>query len=456
MFMIWRNLYLLLVLVMYILNWMAKKRRLASSRMTSEHARHFSLCCATFDERSFEDLPKSKSLRTLLICIRHVTQRINSIPPDLFLKLSQIRVLDLSRAGLREFPDSICHLSQLRFLDLSFNSMRYLPEGITMLQSLQTLRIKSMVTELEFPRGMGKLVNLRYLDLGIDYTPFVMPQGIGELTNLRALSAFAVDEMYGKIEVLRGLVNLRGSLAILKLENLRYCEVENIKDCLIHKKGIDKLELVWNLGQDATAAENTLAMLEPHTNLKHLVVERYAGIRFPTWVGDPSFSNIETVQLRGCIDCELLPPLGQLPMLKSLHIYGPMSELWDIDSAFCGNNMGKMKKRFPSLRTLYLRSLNFLEIWTGLERGDMPLLQKLHIRSCGELISLPTLRFLGSLQELYIQSCPKLQKLPDGRLPGSVSSLIIMDCPVLLESCKKKLGWSKIIKTEPPLLDSLN
>ncbi|XP_026416238.1 putative disease resistance RPP13-like protein 1 [Papaver somniferum] len=411
-----------------------KERRLSSSRKTSEHARHSLLYCATVDERSFEDLHKSKGLRTLLVCIRDVTQRI-SIPADLFFKLWQIRVLDLSRAGLREFPDSICHLSQLRFLDLSFNSMRYLPEGITMLQSLQTLRTKSKVTELEFPRGMWKLVNLRHLDLGIDYTPFVMPQ-IGEITNLEALSAFAVDEMYGKIEVLRGLVNLRGSLAILKLENLQNCKVENIKDCLIDKKGIDKLELVWNSGIGATAAENTLARLEPHTNLKHLVVERYAGVRFPTWVGDPSFSNIETIQLCGCVNCELLPPLGQLPMLKSLHIYGPMSELWDIDSDFCGNNIGKMK-RFPSLRTLYLRSLYCLEIWTGLERGDMPLLQKLHIRSCGELFALPTLRFLGSLQELYIESCPKLQKLPDRRLPGSVSSLIIVDCPVLLESCKK-------------------
>ncbi|MCL7049810.1 hypothetical protein MKW94_008522 [Papaver nudicaule] len=427
-----------------------EKRLSSSSRKSFEYARYSSLCCTTVDERSFEDLHKSKGLRTLLICIRHVTRHIHRIPSDIFLNLSQIRVLDLARAGLSEFPNSICHLLQLRFLDLSFNFIQDIPEGITMLNNLQTFIIKSEVTELKFPRNMGNLDNLFYLDLGVGYTPFVMPRGIGEITNLQALRAFAVDEMYGRIEVLRELVNLRGSLVVLKLENLWNCKEENIKDCLINKKWINKLELVWNSWQSAAFAANTLARLEPHKNLKYLVVYRYGGIKFPNWVGDPSFSNLETIQLDTCENCEILPPLGQLPMLKSLRIHGPMLELQYIDSEFCGKNMGKTK-RFPSLRTLTIRSLSNLERWGGLERGDMPLLQKLNIRSCEMLISLPTLRFLGSLQELHIQSCPKLQKLPDRSLPHSVNSLIIVDCPKLLESCRKKWSWSKIIRTEPSL-----
>ncbi|XP_026427804.1 putative disease resistance RPP13-like protein 1 isoform X1 [Papaver somniferum] len=226
------------------------------------------------------------------------------------------------------------------------------------------------------------------------------------------------------------------------------CKVNNIKDCLIDKKWIHKLELVWNSWQSAIFAADTLARLEPHKNLKYLVVYRYSGIKFPTWVSDASFSNLETIRLDACINCEFLPPIGQLPSLKSLHIDGPMQQLHQIDSEFCGKRMGKMKS-FPSLRTLHLQSLSYLETWSGLEKGDMPLLQKLNICSCGKLISLPTLRFLVSLQELHIQSCRKLQKLPDKRLPRSVSSLIIVDCPVLLESCKKKWGWSKIIKEVP-------
>ncbi|XP_026414628.1 putative disease resistance RPP13-like protein 1 isoform X2 [Papaver somniferum] len=428
--------------------WHDLEKRLSSSHKTFEYAHHSSLCCATVDDRSFEDLHKSKGLRTLLICMRHVDQHINSIPSDISLNLSQIRVLDLARVGLSEFPNSICHLSQLRFLDLSFNFIQYIPEGITMLKNLQTLRIKSEVTELKFPKDMGSLVNLRNLDLGIGYTPFVMPQGIAKIPNLQALGAFAVDEMYGRLEVLRGLVNLRGSLVVLKLENMWKCKVDSIKDCLIDKKWIHKLELVWNSWQSATFAADTLARLEPHKNLRYLVVYRYSGIKFPTWVSDPSFSNLETIRLDACTNCEFLPPLGQLPSLKSLHIDGPMQQLHQIDSEFCGKGMGKMKS-FLSLRTLHLQSLSYLETWFGLEKGDMPRLQKLNICSCGKLISLPTLRFLGSLQELHIQSCRKLQKLPDKRLPRSVSSLIIVDCPILLESCKKKWGWSKIIKEVP-------
>ncbi|OVA03879.1 Disease resistance protein [Macleaya cordata] len=314
-------------------------------------------------------------------------------------------------------------LRRLRFLDLSMNYIKHLPETMSRLHNLQTLRIISHVKILRFPRDMGKLVNLRHLDLGIGYQAFLMPPGLEKLVNLQTLHAFTMDGEFGRIEVLRKLVNLR-SLLILKLENLWRDKEMSKGDCLVDKKYLHNLELVWSYKQDAEIAESILSCLQPHTNLKHLKVLSYNGLIFPAWIGNPSFSNLETVQLCDSQNCEFLPPLGQLPLLKSLLIYGHMDELKYIDGEFCGNNMVKTK-RFPSLKTLELRSLSCLETWAGLVDGDMPLLQELIIDSCDMLISLPTLQFLNSLQLLCISSCQKLQDFPDERPPSSLNSMVI-------------------------------
>ncbi|KAI3934915.1 hypothetical protein MKW92_028669 [Papaver armeniacum] len=408
------------------------KRASAPSNI-SEYARYSSFWHVTVNQQivEVEAIYKSMGLNTLLL----FNTRIGEVSRNLFLNLTRVRVLDLCNAGLSELPDSICNMTHLRFLDLSKNDITQLPAKLSMLRNLQTLIIDSSVEVLQFPAGMEKVPNLRHLDLG-SRQPFVRPPGIEQLTNLQTLRTIAVvgyyrDEVW-RTGVLRELVNL---------QELR----TNNQDILKNMKHLRKLELFWH-PRKIENADNLLASFMPHTSVKHLVLDSYGGVKFPTWLGYPSFSNLEILTVYGCYSCEFLPSLGQLPSLKYLQL-GDMNKLKYIDSRFCVDNLAN--RRFPSLKTLELVSLSHLERWTDLLDGDMPLLQELYIVGCQMLNSLPTLKFLGSLQKLHVEYCDELEAFPDEKPPSKLNSLTILYCPLLLETCKdeKHKDWEKMLET---------
>ncbi|KAI3888653.1 hypothetical protein MKX03_027231 [Papaver bracteatum] len=313
-------------------------------------------------------------------------------------------------------------MTHLRFLDLSKNAINQLPAKLSMLHNLQTLIIDSNVKVLEFPTGMEKVPNLRHLDLGCR-EPFVRPPGIEQLTNLQTLRTITVvgyyDDEVWRTGVLRELANLQELRVTFVFGNLDGNEKEtNNQDILKNMKHLQKLELFWD-PRKIENADNLLASFMPHTSVKHLVLESYGGIKFPTWLGNPSFSNLEILTVNGCYSCEFLPSLGQLPSLKYLQL-GEINKLKYIDSRFCGDNLAN--GRFPSLKTLELVSLSHLERWTDLLDGDMPLLQELHIVGCRMLSSLPTLKFLVSLQKLCIKYCEELEAFPDEKPPSKLTS----------------------------------
>ncbi|KAI3903479.1 hypothetical protein MKW98_032133 [Papaver atlanticum] len=418
-------------------------KRVSAPSNISEYARYSSFCHVTMNQQMVEAFYKRTGLNTLLL----FNTRIGDVSRNLFLNLTRVRVLDLSNAGLSDLPDSICNMTHLRFLDLSKNDINQLPAMLSMLHNLQTLIIDSNVKVLQFPVGMEKLPNLRHLDLG-SCQPFVRPPGIEQLTNLQTLRTITVvgrylDEAW-RTGVLRELVNLQELRVTFKFGNLDGKEQKtNNQDILMNMKHLRKLELFWH-PMIIENADYLLASFMPHTNVKHLVLRSYGGIKFPAWLGNPSFSNLEIVKVCGCYSCEFLPSLGELPLLIYLRV-GEMSTLKYIDSGFCGNKLAN--ERFPSLKTLELVSLSNLERWTGLLDGDMPLLQELNIVGCLMLSSLPTLKFLGSLQKLRIEYCEKLQAFPDEKPPSKLNFLAILYCPLLLETCKDEKDWGKMLET---------
>ncbi|MCL7039669.1 hypothetical protein MKW94_014161 [Papaver nudicaule] len=418
----------------------------SSASNVSKYTRYYSSCChVTVNQQQLvEAFHNSMGLNTLLLGIREVSH-------NLFRNLNRVRVLDLSGARLPDLPDSICELTHLRFLDLSRNDIDHLPEKLSMLHNLQTLIINSNVRVFQFPTGMEKLPNLLHLDLGSSQ-PFVNPPGIKLLTNLETLCTIIVVGYYDpevwRIGVPRELVNLRELRVTFRFGFLKDQEKEiNNRDFLLNMKYLQKLELFWG-SLKMKNAEDLLASFQPHTNVKHVVLQSYPGIKFPDWIGNPSFCKLEIVRLGGCYYCEFLPPLGQLPLLKYLRVEGEMEELKNIDGRFCGNFVDN-GNRFPSLKTLELISLSQLERWTDLLDGDMPLLQELKIVYCQKLICLPTLKFLGSLQKLHIEFCRELQDFPDEKPPSVLNFLAILCSPLLLKACENEnhKDWGKILKT---------
>ncbi|KAL7204496.1 hypothetical protein ACSBR2_017551 [Camellia fascicularis] len=155
-----------------------------------------------------------------------------------------------------------------------------------------------------------------------------MPRGIGKLTSLQTLSNFIVmkDNNGSRIRELGNLIHLGGTLCISGIKNV--VDPSDARGvCLNDKQGIDVLTMVWSSERlDGVRNEmvetEVLDILKPHKKLKELHIRGYHGMSFPTWIGDPLFSNMVCMKLQNCKNCTSLPPLGQLPSLKDLHIEG--------------------------------------------------------------------------------------------------------------------------------------
>ncbi|KAL3819663.1 hypothetical protein ACJIZ3_005568 [Penstemon smallii] len=408
-------------------------------------ALHLSLQCKKFDQKIFDDLKKFKQLRTLLL-LGGTGSPTKQLRNDSFLGFKLLRTLDLSSTGISELPGSIGLLESLRCLDLSETLIKLLPDSIDRLSFLQTLRLRGCVEVHALPKDLRKLINLRHLEFDIVTQLMSMPKGLRSLVKLHTLKAFIVGRNDGcGIGELKNLNNITGSFCILKLGNV--LNANEAKEAAIgDKKHITKLELRWNDYGNVNSQIETeiLESLQPHFGLKELQIVFYHGSKLPSWISNPSFTDLASITLHECINCDILPSIGELPSLKFLEI-NQMHSLKDINSLFCRNQGTRGYNAFPMLEKLILDNMLNLEKWSGLEDGDFPSLHYISIRYCPKLSMLPVLSHLRTLLYLEISHCMQLISLPVGGMPCSLESLIIRECPIISEQCLKdgEQDWFK-------------
>lgn len=247
-------------------------------------------------------------------------------------------------------------LKHIRYIDLSYTHIQVLLESMCDLYSLQILKLNSCFQLGCLPSDLRKFTNLKHLDLGTESKLMFMPIEIGKLTNLQTLGAFFIGEQNGsQLGELKSLVNLEGRLSISLLENA--IDLDDVKEALLHeKKNIHKFILIWSKSQ-SRLVEKVLARFQLHENLKKLEIVYYDGLMFPSWIRDPSFSNLITISLSKCGRCELLPPLWRLPYLKNLSL-DHLQSMIHLDFNFHGDGSSS---GFPSLETLKLGVMPNLE-----------------------------------------------------------------------------------------------
>ncbi|XP_034680626.1 putative disease resistance RPP13-like protein 1 isoform X2 [Vitis riparia] len=399
----------------------------------TRHLSYFHRQYNTFDR--YGTLSEFKCLRTFLSLGVYMFGAIanhlsNRVLHNLLSEIRCLRVLCLRDYRIVNLPHSIGKLQHLRYLDLSHTSIEKLPTSICTLYNLQTLILSWCMKLYELPSRIENLINLRYLDiLG---TPLrEMPSHIGHLKCLQNLSNFIVGQKSRSgIGGLKGLSDIKGTLRISKLQNVkcgRDAREANLKD----KMYMEGLVLAWDEGpsdiiQDGDIIDN----LRPHTNLKELSISRFGGSRFPTWVANPLFSNLQTLELWDCENCLSLPPLGQLPSLEHLRISG-MNGIERVGSEFYhyGNASSSIavKPSFSSLQILIFECMHNWEKWLccGCRRGEFPRLQELYMWECPKLTGkLP--KQLRSLKKLEIVGCPQLL-VASLRVPA-ISELKMADC----------------------------
>ncbi|CAL5436170.1 unnamed protein product [Camellia sinensis] len=438
----------------------------SSSNISNEKVRHVTLVVRHRDnfKNTFH-----KSLRTLRL---HST--ISFEDDELlcdFRKFGSLRAFDAGAREMKELPSSIGHLKHLRL-----------------------------------PQNMMHLRSLRHLYL-FGCQLIEMPPKIGQLTNLKTLNTFVLGKstdcsLLAELKCL----NLGGELCIKHLE--RVSNPMDAKEAnLVGKQNLSQLQLNWEYGlaecesqgnieseaQENVKSELVLEALQPHPNLKELVVSGYKGTHFPPWMRGSDLRNVVNIELYWCKNCLKLPPLGQLPLLRSLQVVrmeevveyieneypggGGFPSLEELRVYNCPKLEGLSRKEgrelFPRLReiritdcpklsfphlsspkelwlqdkcTMVLNSISNLSSLTSLTicqdeetvcfpkefLRNLTLLESLSILDWRELKVLPEdLASLVSLKSLKIQECRKLESLPKEGLRGleSLQSLRICRCP---------------------------
>ncbi|CAI0418711.1 unnamed protein product [Linum tenue] len=320
----------------------------------------------------------------------------------IFSNMTGLRVLSFCGARIEIVPPCINKLKRLRYLDLSDNEMEMLPDEITRLVNLQVLILDDCGLLQELPRDIVMLSYLQCLSLIGCNALRGLPSGIGKLIRLKELSTFivtsAVHSEWGaaaaaKICDLKDL-NLSGRLAITNLESVETLEAEAAS--LKRKQYLQALELKWKeSSQEANAAGNlrTLEALEPHENLKELMLSGYSGWSLPTWFSN-SLKNVTRIRLYSCGGLPYLPWLGPLVFLEELTLYHLTCLEYIQTTPPPPSSTSNNAQYLPCLKSLQIGNCHNLISWWSTTMKEVPLFpcfSSLSISRCEKLVSVPRL-----------------------------------------------------------------
>ncbi|KAL2506026.1 putative disease resistance RPP13-like protein 1 [Abeliophyllum distichum] len=361
--------------------------------------------------------------------------------------------------------------------------MRSLPGSICKLYNLQTFFIIDCSSLEQLPEKIPDLISLRHLYF-CPKVDFLMPPQIRRLSSLQTLQFFNVGDKEGcRIEELGHLKNLRGKIEIRNLQLVNN-EAEAKKANLDGKTNIIKLKFCWrNTNEGNTSDESVLKSdtsnknvfesnihdksvlkgLQPHPNLRCIVIEGFRGKNFPLWTMKMlKLDKLIKIVLRNCYNCEKIPMLGHLPLLEYLKLEG-LTNVRSIGLSFYGESDCSSTSRsdgqetrvsFPSLKSLIIEKMPNLTEWAEAQTSRVqvfPCLEILRIVNCCNLTTTPN--HFPCLKELLIAGvdsdlplsniisssnltslCKKLAYIPELRGCGaSLKQLEIMFCYELRE-----------------------
>ncbi|XP_042478210.1 putative disease resistance protein RGA3 [Macadamia integrifolia] len=418
--------------------------------------RHLSYVMDNYNVEAIESVAM-KSLRTLLV-LNDISGSLDYFCSTMQFQFQFMRVLRFRNCYNCELHDSIGELKHLRALDLSFSDIVRLPDSIGSLYNLQSLVLFGCERLRQLPKDMGNLVNLRYLILPAHWGFHKIPLGVGNLTSLQLLTSLDAEpkkklsQQHGTSDN-SNLEDERNNILGLQLRNLTSLRALRISNCKNLESLSKELHTLPSLRRlvigscptlvsfqeirlpttlqelkifDCENLESLTKELQTLTFLQEFVIESCPSL-MSFQIGLPTM--LEELEIIDCKNLESLP-MGLLHSLTSLQ----RLEIKDCPALGSVPDMG-LSTMLREVLILKCGNLNALP--KGLHK--LTNLEKLEIVECFFLIeckNLEPLYTLGlhnltSLSYLTIGGCPSLMSIPKGLLPTNLRNFCIRDCPIL-------------------------
>ncbi|XP_044952002.1 putative disease resistance protein RGA4 [Hordeum vulgare subsp. vulgare] len=409
----------------------------------SDSARHLFFSCEETEGILNDALEKKSPAIQTLICDSRIESSLKHLS-----KYSSLHALKLC-LRTESFVLKPKYLHHLRYLDLSFSEIKALPEDISILYNLQVLDLSNCRYLQRLPRQMKYMTSLCHLYTHGCPELKSMPPGLENLTKLQTLTVFVAGVPgpdCSDVAELQNL-NLGGQLELCQVENVEKAESEVAN--LGNKKDLTELTLRWS----KVGESMVLDKFEPHGGLHVLKIYSYGGECIGMLQNMVEIHLFHCKRLQFLFRCSTLFAFSKLKVLTLEHLCG-FEGWWEIDERHeertifpvleklfisnCGNLVALPEPQllqgpcgeggytlvhsaFPALKILKMEHLKSFQRWDTVKETQ------------GEQIVFPW------LEELSIWNCPKLIALPKA--------------PLLQEPCIE--GGYKLVRSAFPALKVL-
>ncbi|KAH7690222.1 disease resistance protein RPS2 protein [Dioscorea alata] len=428
--------------------------------------------------KAFQGQPNCPQLSTLLL---HNSYRTLVTFSDTFFKhMHNLRVLDLSKNGMKSLPESLSDLVNLHALILTgCHRLRCLP-SLAKLHKLRQLKLRKLYSLREFPHGHENLVKLRHLDISkgewrgfpsglllkmprleilfmdscrwpLFYESNANAEGsstIGEIIRLKKMTEFSAD--FADVLAFNSFTNKAREFELLR--NLDYFLFTFVYVYGWHIESMEKVTLPTTANSMEIKYCNFIQLSDIFhwDDLRQLIYCKLENCEEMKWIGKNGeivFPNLETLHLLGLRRfeglCKEKAHEETLKNLRKLYIFECDKLKYLIPNDLLVNNL-------QNLEEILIGHCDEMEDIISVEASatmaSLPKFKKLTLWDLPALTSIYQGKLVcDSLCQIKIQGCPKLKNLP----------FLMNNVPLVGVSIIVSEEWWKAVEWADPQLKEL-
>ncbi|KAK1440495.1 hypothetical protein QVD17_06323 [Tagetes erecta] len=371
------------------------------------------------------------------------------IPDSFFMQMQRLKVLDLSKTGIKSLPESVSTLRCLRALLLSFSKLKEIP-SLTMLKELRVLDLSHSLLR-KLPNDIDELKNLRRLDLSYTEKLRIFPYNV--VQNLSCLENFSMFRSKCRWSSTTGVgfddISSLTSLGLSfedRTSFIEYVRSKHWQELQSYHLGIGQLSFFQPISKGTRSIEIQGydlvwqdRVIELPNNIQHLALHGCNDITFLSKLSDATnLENLRQCYLSNCNGIEFITASGncfpslellvlrKLPKLKAISNGIAASQIFANLKSLKAHSCNSMKYLFSSGMLQDLQNLEEIEVWNS------SLIHEIVEDKTGSNVSLISTVLLPKLRRLSLSTLPELNYITKKVLVcDSLETIEIWDCEKL-------------------------